>query len=79
MIPPLLPTPTRWLPGSRQSLAAGSQVISLSNIQTPAPNFSIIETVGFARQNIYSSVGQPFTPQQQSGINTFGSIAFSRV
>jgi hypothetical protein len=61
--------------GFTQHLAAGSQVISLSNIQTPRPNFSIIETLGFVRQNIYSSVGQPFTPQQ-IGINTFGSTRF---
>ncbi len=61
--------------GFTQHLAAGSQVISLSNIQTPRPNFSVIETFGYARENIYSSVTQPFTPQQL-GINTFGSNRF---
>ncbi len=66
--------------GFPQHLAAGSQVISLSNIQTPGSNFSIIETIGFARENIYSSVGQPFSPQQIGpggpSINTYGSTRF---
>ncbi len=61
--------------GFTQQLAAGSQVLSLSNIQTPKANFSIIETIGFDRESIYSSVGQPFTPQEM-GINTFGSTRF---
>ncbi len=61
--------------GFTQHLAAGSQVISLSNIQSLRPNLSVIETIGFARQNIFSSVAQPFSPQQL-GINTFGSTRF---
>ena len=48
---------------------------ALPTFKRPRPNFSIIETLGFARENIYSSVGQPFTPQQ-IGINTFGSTRF---
>ena len=39
------------------------------------PEFQHHRNLGFARQNIYSSVGQPFTPQQM-GINTFGSTRF---
>jgi hypothetical protein len=66
--------------GFPQTLTAGSQVMSISNIQTPQPNFSVIETIGFARENIYSSVAQPFTPQQIGpggpSINTFGSTRF---
>jgi hypothetical protein len=66
--------------GFTQHLASGSQVISLSNIQTPSANFSIIETLGFARENIYSSVAQPFAPQQIGpggpSINTYGSTRF---
>jgi hypothetical protein len=61
--------------GFTQTLAAGSQVLSLSNIQTLKPNLSVIETIGYARQRIYSSVGQPFSPQQLN-INTFGSTRF---
>ena len=73
--PTVAPYAYSMVAGFTQRLTAGSQVISLSNIQTPAPNFSIIETVGFARQNIFSSVGQPFTPQDM-GINAFGSSRF---
>jgi len=78
--PTVAPYAYSMVAGFPQTLAAGSQVISLSNIQTPAPNFSIIETFGYVRENIYSSVAQPFTPQQiGSGgpsINTFGSTRF---
>jgi len=73
--PTVAPYAYSMVAGFTQTLAAGSQVISISNIQTPRPNFSIIETLGYARQNIYSSVAQPFTPQQM-GINTFGSARF---
>jgi hypothetical protein len=73
--PTLAPYAYSMVAGFSQTLAAGSQVISLSNIQTPRPNFSVIETFGYARENIYSSVTQPFTPQQM-GINTFGSNRF---
>jgi len=73
--PTVAPYAYSMVAGFTQRLTAGSQVISLSNIQTPRPNFSIIETLGLVRQNIYSSVGQPFTPQQM-GINTFGSTRF---
>jgi hypothetical protein len=75
--PTLAPYAYSMVAGFNQSLAAGGQVISLSNIQTPRPNFSIIETVGYSRQNIFSSVGQPFSPSQLGpGINTFGSTRF---
>ncbi|MGO8785909.1 MAG: carboxypeptidase regulatory-like domain-containing protein [Terriglobia bacterium] len=78
--PTFAPYAYSMVAGFPQTLTAGSQVISLSNIQTPAPNFSIIETIGFARENIYSSVGQPFAPQQIGpggpSINTFGSTRF---
>ncbi|HXM90922.1 MAG TPA: hypothetical protein VN974_05210, partial [Candidatus Dormibacteraeota bacterium] len=61
--------------GFAQHLDAGSQVLSISNTQTLRPNFSVTETVGFARQKVYSTVSQPFTPSQL-GINTFGSNFF---
>ncbi len=73
--PTVAPYAYSMIAGFSQILAAGSQVISISNIQTPRPNLSIVETLGYARQNIYSSVGQPFSPQQL-GINTFGSTRF---
>ncbi len=75
--PTVAPYAYSMVAGFTQILAAGGQVISLSNIQTPRPNFSIIETVGYSRQNIFSSVGQPFAPSQLGpGINTFGSTRF---
>jgi hypothetical protein len=79
--PTVAPYAYSMVPGFPQTLTSGSQVVSLSNIQTLAPNFSVIETIGFARENIYSSVGQPFTPQAVGGaggpsINTYGSSRF---
>ena len=70
--------------GFPQTLTSGSQVVSLSNIQTPRSDFSVIETIGYAREDIYSSVGQPFAPQSipmpnglpPVSINTFGSTRF---
>ena len=40
-----------------------------------APNFSITEVIGILREKVYSTIAQPFTPQQMS-INTFGSTFF---
>ncbi len=61
--------------GFNQHLDAGSQVASITNTQSISPNFSIAEVFGFIREKIYSTIGQPFTPQSM-GINTFGSSVF---
>ena len=61
--------------GFAQHLDAGSQVLSISNTQTLRPNLSVTEVLGFAREKVYSTVSQPFTPSQL-GINTFGSNFF---
>jgi hypothetical protein len=61
--------------GFPQHLDAGSQVFSITNTQSIRPNFSVLETFGFNRQKIYSTIGQPFTPAQ-AGINAFGSNVF---
>jgi hypothetical protein len=63
------------VPGFPQFLDAGSQVASLTNTQTLKPNFSVTEVLGILREKAYSTIGQPFTPQQL-GINTFGSNYF---
>lgn len=77
-------------PGFTQHLDAGSQVASISNTQTLTPNFSLFEVFGFIREKVYSTIAQPFTPQQfatfvegltgaspaDSTINTFGSTFF---
>jgi hypothetical protein len=61
--------------GFTQRLDAGSQVVSLTNTQTLRPNLSVVEVLGFLREKVYSTIAQPFTPQQL-GINTFGSTVF---
>ena len=61
--------------GFSQLLDAGSQVASITNTQSLTPNFSIAEVFGFIREKIYSTIGQPFTPQAM-GINAFGSTVF---
>jgi Carboxypeptidase regulatory-like domain/TonB dependent receptor len=61
--------------GFTQNLDAGSQVASITNTQTLRPNLSIVEVLGVLREKIYSTIDQPFSPQQL-GINTFGSPNF---
>jgi hypothetical protein len=61
--------------GFTQHLDAGSQVASISNTQTLRSNLSIIEVLGILREKVYSTIAQPFTPQQLN-INTFGSSYF---
>ena len=61
--------------GFTQSLDAGSQVASITNTQSIRPNLSIVEVFGFIREKVYSTIGQPFTPES-IGINAFGSNFF---
>jgi hypothetical protein len=61
--------------GFSQHLDAGSQVISIGNTQNLKPNLSVSEVFGFIREKVYSTIGQPFSPQDM-GINTFGSKIF---
>lgn len=61
--------------GFTQRLDAGSQVASITNTQSITSNFSVSEVFGFIREKIYSTIGQPFSPQS-IGINTFGSNVF---
>ena len=61
--------------GFTQHLDAGSQVASITNTQSIRSNFSVSEVFGFIREKIYSTIGQPFTPQA-IGINAFGSSIF---
>jgi hypothetical protein len=77
-------------PGFTQHLDAGSQVASITNTQSLKPNLSVVEVFGFIREKVYSTIGQPFTPQQfssyvqnltglpasQASMNTFGSTFF---
>src|SRR5208282_5233925 len=80
--PTVAPYAYSSIPGFPQHLDAGSQVASLTNTQALRPNLSITEVLGILREKVYSTIGQPFTPQSfatQTGttpINTFGSSFF---
>ena len=85
--PSIAPYAYSGSPGFTQHLDAGSQVASITNTQTLKPNLSVAEVFGFIREKVYSTIGQPFTPQQfsayvqnltglpasQATMNTFGS------
>ena len=80
--PSIAPYAYSNVPGFPQHLDAGSQVASLTNTQTLRPNLSITEVLGILREKVFSTIGQPFTPQSFAGqtgttpINTFGSSFF---
>ena len=88
--PSIAPYAYSGSPGFTQHLDAGSQVASITNTQTITPSFSVAEVFGFIREKVYSTIDQPFTPQQfstyvqkltglstaDSTINTFGSTFF---
>ena len=80
--PSVAPYAYSGVPGFPQRLDAGSQVASITNTQTLRPNLSITEVLGVLREKVYSTIGQPFTPQSFAGltgtapINTFGSSFF---
>ena len=88
--PSIAPWAYSGAPGFTQHLDAGSQVASISNTQTLKPNLSVVEVLGIIREKVYSTIDQPFTPQQfgsyvqnltglsaaDSTINTFGSTFF---
>jgi hypothetical protein len=50
--------------GFSQHLDAGSQVIALNHTQIVTPNLSVTEIFGFIREKAYSTLDQPFSPQQ---------------
>jgi len=88
--PSIAPYAYSGSPGFTQHLDAGSQVASITNTQTITPSLSVAEVFGFIREKVYSTIDQPFTPQQfgtfvqkltglslpDSSINTFGSTFF---
>jgi hypothetical protein len=73
--PTIAPYAYSSVAGFSQHLDAGSQVVSIGNTQSLRPNLSVTETFGFIREKVYSTISQPFTPQQL-GIDTFGSTIF---
>ena len=73
--PSIAPYAYSSVAGFSQHLDAGSQVASLTNTHSITPNLSMTEVIGILREKVYSTIAQPFTPQQL-GINTFGSTFF---
>ena len=73
--PSIAPYAYSSVAGFAQHLDAGSQVASLTNTQSIRPTLSVTEVLGILREKVYSTIAQPFTPQQL-GINTFGSTFF---
>ena len=75
---------------SRSISTPAARCASITNTQTLKPNLSVVEVFGFIREKVYSTIGQPFTPQQfstyvqnltglpasQATMNTFGSTFF---
>jgi carboxypeptidase family protein len=64
--PTIAPFAYSGAPGFSQHLDAGSQVASITNTQTIKPNLTVVEVFGFIREKIFSTIDQPFTPQQFS-------------
>jgi len=64
--PTIAPYAYSMFAGSSQHLDAGSQVISLNHTQILRSNLSITEIFGFIREKAYSTLDQPFSPQQLS-------------
>ena len=72
------PYATSSVPGFTEHLDAGAQVLSINNIQTLSPSFSLTETLGFVREKAYSTNDQLWSPGQSgspvAGMSTsFGS------
>jgi carboxypeptidase family protein/TonB-dependent receptor-like protein len=62
--PTIAPYAYSQVAGFAQHLDAGSQVVSLSHTQIVKSNLSITEIFGFIREKAYSTMDQPFSPQQ---------------
>ncbi|MBT9329882.1 TonB-dependent receptor [Paracidobacterium acidisoli] len=58
------PYATSNVPGFTEHLDAGSQVFSVTNIQTLSSSFSLTETLGFIREKAYSTNDQLWAPGQ---------------
>lgn len=61
--------------GFTQSLAAGSQVISLDNTTILGPTVTWEQRLGFIRESAFATTAQPLTPAD-AGINLFGQTRF---
>jgi hypothetical protein len=76
--PTIAPFAYSNVPGFSQHLDAGSQVFSINNVNVARPNLSVTETLGFAREKIYSTNEQPFSAASM-GVNNLGSPYYAGV
>ncbi len=76
--PTIAPYAYSNVPGWAQHLDAGSQVFSVNNVNILRPNLSVTETLGFAREKIYSTNEQPFSASSV-GVNNLGSSYYAGV
>ena len=67
------PYGTSSVPGFTEYMDAGSQVATITNIQTLRPTLSLTETLGILREKAYSTNGQLFTPEQVGMNPAFGN------
>ena len=58
------PYGTSSVPGFTEHMDAGSQVATITNIQSLRPNFSLTETLGVLREKAYSTNDQLWSPGQ---------------
>ena len=63
------------IPGFDAHTDTGSQVFAVTNTLLAKPNLSVVQTIGFIREKVYSTNDQPFS-SQDAGINSFGSTYF---
>ncbi len=64
--------------GFPQTMAAGSQVVSLNNTTILSPNITWSQRIGFNRLRAYATTSQQFGPGQ-FGINLLGSQGFPQI
>ncbi len=76
--PTIAPYAYSNVPGWAQHMDAGSQVFSVNNVNLLKTNLSVTETLGFAREKIYSTNDQPFSAASM-GVNNLGSPYYAGV
>ncbi len=67
------PYGTSSVPGFTEHMDAGSQVATITNIQTLRPALSLTESLGIVREKAYSTNDQLFTPEQVGMSSAFGN------
>jgi len=76
--PTIAPYAYSNVPGFDQHLDAGSQVVSINNVNVLKTNLSVTETLGYIHEKIYSTNVQPFR-SDSLGVNNLGSPYYAGV